>query len=137
MNMNFMQKADTQKKKDQRQQDEHASKIKDTSEWELPNLKHILRVVSRRPRVECVGYGNIMSDANYFASNRRRSWGGSLQVEEVTSDNLELSSGGDSKPKINKRKETGKLHDLSSLWRKRKIDDSENGLSGKKRSHRS
>ncbi|CAK9436043.1 uncharacterized protein LODBEIA_P06030 [Lodderomyces beijingensis] len=127
MNMKFMQKADNLKQRKveaaEERQDEESSRTKvlDTSEWSLPISESILKRASRKPRTQSVGYGQIMSDVSYF---RKRSWGGSLQIEELSSEAAPSRS-----------RKTDANQDLSSMWRKRKLDDGDHY--GKKRMHRS
>lgn len=59
MNMKFMQKAH---QKDQKKAEEvEAKKVKDSSEWVLPNRAAVQRNVKNAVKVQTVGYGSIAS----------------------------------------------------------------------------
>ncbi|SGZ46325.1 CIC11C00000001327 [Sungouiella intermedia] len=59
MNMKFMQKA--QERDQKRAQEVEIKKVKDSSEWVLPNRAAVQRNVKSAIKVQSVGYGSIAS----------------------------------------------------------------------------
>lgn len=59
MNMKFMQKA--QQRDQKRDEEAKAKKVKDSSEWVLPNRAAVQRNVKNAVKVQTVGYGSIAS----------------------------------------------------------------------------
>ncbi|KAG5421186.1 hypothetical protein I9W82_000276 [Candida metapsilosis] len=58
MNMKFMQKSDSPKLNED--QETQSRRIIDESEWSLPDGARILRMASRKPKTEVLGYGSIL-----------------------------------------------------------------------------
>lgn len=62
MNMKFMQRA--QEKNLKKEKDAEIKKVKDSSEWVLPNRAAVQRNLKSTVKVQTVGYGSIASMAS-------------------------------------------------------------------------
>ncbi|KAI3404094.2 hypothetical protein KGF56_003130 [Candida oxycetoniae] len=145
LNMKFMQKAKDLKTIEKRQQ-ESQKKVEDISEWKLPSSEQILRMASRKSKIESVGYGTIMSDTSYYRK-RRSSIGGEFAEETLNKeedkeyDDIEGDREEEEEEEEEKEeKESGfnretikNSKDLGLHWRKRKLKNPEN--SREKRFH--
>ncbi|CAI5755658.1 unnamed protein product [Candida verbasci] len=114
MNMKFMQKAEDVKMNEQIKEEQQ--QLKDLSEWVLPYSEKLLKLSSLKPKIETIGYGGIMSDRNYTT---KRSWGTSIKVEDMDQEPMETN-------------DLSTTKDLNTLWRKRKLNNS-NDSTKKKR----
>ncbi|KAK6892124.1 hypothetical protein K6H09_003827 [Candida tropicalis] len=119
MNMKFMKKAEDNQISKQRKEEQ--KKIHDLSEWIMPNSDKLLKLASMKPKIETVGYGNIMSSSNYNYSattSVRKTWGdvnkAKLAVEEITDDKKPVDADDDDEPPL----------DLNTMWKKRKLESS-------------
>lgn len=104
MTMKFMQKADSVKEQ------EETNKVKDTSEWVLPNAALLVKKANKKKNniSESVGYGSI----NSF---------GAIVALEESDDDEEVS-----KPQISVRKTYGKKEEpLKPLKPSKKVSDLE------------
>lgn len=81
MNMKFMQKQD-QSKTAKADTTTTQKKITDSSEWAIPHLAKLLKLAERKPKIEIVGYGGIMS------APTRRSWGTQNEEKKPEEDDV-------------------------------------------------
>ncbi|KAI5955533.1 hypothetical protein KGF57_003666 [Candida theae] len=101
MNMKFMQKADSPKVNEGREEEKRT--LKDVSEWSLPHSAKVLKMASHTPKVEVLGYGSILNDRNY-----------TTRKFQAPNDKEVLGSG----------EQQHETRELSNLWKKRKPDGS-------------
>ncbi|CAK9683884.1 hypothetical protein FOB58_001808 [Candida parapsilosis] len=112
MNMKFMQKAESTQVSDNRE--EQRRKIDDVSEWSLPSSSKILKLAQRKPKIEVLGYGSIMSDRNYTS---RKSWIAATNKTDLNNDERY-------EPSRSRHKDVPNVGELDTLWRKRKPEGS-------------
>ncbi|KAI5968727.1 hypothetical protein CANMA_002163 [Candida margitis] len=110
MNMKFMQKAETVKANDTRE--EQTRRLDDASEWTLPSSAKILKMAQAKPKIEVLGYGSIMNDQNYTI---QRLW---------VSGTNDKESPDEYQPSQKSRDNSPPSAELNTLWRKRKPDGS-------------
>lgn len=85
LNMKFMQKA--QAKKDKQAEEEVIKKVKDSSEWVLPNKTSVERNLKPAMKVQTVGYGSIASLTRDDVAEKKQPEA-ELQTETKESRNL-------------------------------------------------